>query len=100
MNDNQLAPVARLRSPPELLDTVPRFAAAAVESRLGNGWSPRQSFLAVQERLPFFADPGVLQRASVALVVQTAVVNFVANGCTTRTDVGYTAQALSWCPRI
>ena len=54
---------------------------------------------AMQERLPFFADLEASQRASVALVVQTAVVNFVEWMHDPHSDVSYTAQAFELVPQ-
>lgn len=53
----------------------------------------------MQERLPFFADLEASQRASVALVVQTAVVNFVEWMQDPHSDVSYTAQAFELVPQ-
>lgn len=53
----------------------------------------------MQERLPFFADLEASQRASVALVVQTAVVNFAEWMQNPRSDVSYTAQAFELVPQ-
>ena len=52
----------------------------------------------MEERLPFFADLEASQRASVQLVVQTAVVNFVEWMRNPHSDVGYTAQAFEVVP--
>ncbi len=54
---------------------------------------------AMQERLPFFADLEASQRASVALVVQTAVVNFVEWMHDPHSNVSYTAQAFELVPQ-
>src|ERR1700744_2523508 len=53
----------------------------------------------MQERLPFFADLEASQRASVALVVQTAVVNFVEWMQDPHSNVSYTAQAFELVPQ-
>lgn len=53
----------------------------------------------MQERLPFFADLEASQRASVTLVVQTAVVNFVQWMQNPHSDVSYTAQAFELVPQ-
>jgi DNA-binding PucR family transcriptional regulator len=53
----------------------------------------------MQERLPFFADLEASQRASVALVVQTAVVNFVEWMQNPHNNVSYTAQAFELVPQ-
>ncbi len=52
----------------------------------------------MQERLPFFADLEASQRASVALVVQTAVVNFVEWMHDPHSNVSYTAKAFELVP--
>ena len=54
---------------------------------------------AMQERLPFFAELEASQRASVQLVVQTAVVNFAEWMHNPRSDVGYTAEAFALVPQ-
>lgn len=54
---------------------------------------------AMEERLPFFADMEASQRASVQLVVQTAVVNFVEWMRDPQSDVSYTAQAFEVVPQ-
>ena len=53
----------------------------------------------MEERLPFFADLEASQRASVQLVVQTAVVNFVEWMRNPQSDVSYTAQAFEVVPQ-
>ncbi len=53
----------------------------------------------MQERLPFFADLEASQRASVHLVVQTAVVNFVEWMRDPKSNVSYTAQAFEVVPQ-
>jgi DNA-binding PucR family transcriptional regulator len=58
-----------------------------------------QAVSAMQERLPFFADLEASQRASVALVVQTAVVNFVEWMHDPHSDVSYTAKAFELVPQ-
>src|ERR1700744_84165 len=53
----------------------------------------------MQDRLPFFADLEASQRASVALVVQTAVVNFVEWMHDPHSNVSYTAKAFELVPQ-
>ena len=48
----------------------------------------------MEDRLPFFAELEASQRASVQLVVQTAVVNFVEWMRDPHSNVGYTARGL------
>jgi DNA-binding PucR family transcriptional regulator len=94
MVDNRFIPPA---STLEVLETVPD----SVLRRL-NQYSGRLATQAVhvlEERLPFFADLEASQRASVQLVVQTAVVNFVEWMHNPNSDVGYTAQAFEVVPQ-
>ena len=51
------------------------------------------------DRLPFFAELEASQRASVQLVVQTALVNFAEWMRNPRGDVGYTAEAFALVPQ-
>ncbi|CAM4092585.1 Sugar diacid utilization regulator [Mycobacterium basiliense] len=100
MNDNQLLPLARLasyRSPLELLETVPDSLLRRLKQYSGR--LATEAVSAMQERLPFFADLEASQRASVALVVQTAVVNFAEWMQNPRSDVSYTAQAFELVPQ-
>src|ERR1700716_3271392 len=53
----------------------------------------------MEERLPFFSELEASQRASVQLVVQTAVVNFVEWMRDPQSNVGYTAQAFEVVPQ-
>ena len=53
----------------------------------------------MQERLPFFAELEASQRASVALVVQTAVANFVEWMTDPSSNVNYTARAFELMPQ-
>jgi DNA-binding PucR family transcriptional regulator len=53
----------------------------------------------MQDRLPFFADLEASQRASVALVVQTAINNFVEWMQDPHSNVSYTAQAFELVPQ-
>ena len=94
MADNRFVPPA---STVEVLETVPD----SVLRRL-NQYSGRLATQAVhvmEERLPFFADLEASQRASVQLVVQTAVVNFVEWMRNPDSDVSYTAQAFEVVPQ-
>ena len=81
----------------EVLENVPD----SVLRRLSQ-YSGRLATEAVQalgERLPFFAELEASQRASVQLVVQTAVVNFVEWMRHPDSDVSYTAQAFEVVPQ-
>ena len=93
MNDNAFAgPFAKQpRSPLELLDTVPESVLRRLKQYSGR--LATEAVNAMGERLPFFADLEASQRASVALVVQTAVVNFVEWMHDPHGNVSYTAQA-------
>ena len=94
MTDNQfLLP----RSTLELLDTVPESLLRRLKQYSGR--LATEAVSAMHERLPFFADLEASQRASVALVVQTAVVNFVEWMQDPRSNVGYTAQAFELVPQ-
>jgi DNA-binding PucR family transcriptional regulator len=100
VNDNRSAPLGPLappRSPLELLDTVPDSLLRRLKQYSGR--LATEAVSAMQERLPFFADLEASQRASVALVVQTAVVNFVEWMQDPHSDVSYTAQAFELVPQ-
>ncbi|MDX6551921.1 MAG: hypothetical protein QOH74_409 [Gaiellales bacterium] len=97
MNDNQAPPVSRPRSPLELLDTVPDSLLRRLKQYSGR--LATEAVSAMQERLPFFADLEASQRASVALVVQTAVVHFVEWMQDPHSNVSYTAQAFELVPQ-
>jgi DNA-binding PucR family transcriptional regulator len=94
VNDNQFAPP---RSPLELLDTVPDSLLRRLKQYSGR--LATEAVSAMQERLPFFADLEASQRASVALVVQTAVVHFVEWMQDPHSDVSYTAKAFELVPQ-
>jgi DNA-binding PucR family transcriptional regulator len=99
VNDNAFAgPFAKHpRSPLELLDTVPESLLRRLKQYSGR--LATEAVSAMQERLPFFADLEASQRASVALVVQTAVVNFVEWMHDPHSNVSYTAQAFELVPQ-
>jgi DNA-binding PucR family transcriptional regulator len=99
VNDNQFAgPFAKPpRSPLELLDTVPDSLLRRLKQYSGR--LATEAVSAMQDRLPFFADLEASQRASVALVVQTAVVNFVEWMHDPHSNVSYTAQAFELVPQ-
>lgn len=80
-----------------MLDTVPESALRRVKQYSGR--LATEAVSAMQERLPFFADLEASQRASVALVVQTAVVNFVEWMHDPHSNVIYTAQAFELVPQ-
>ncbi len=97
MSDNQSAPAAKPNSALELLETVPDSLLRRLKQYSGR--LATQAVSAMQERLPFFADLEASQRASVALVVQTAVVNFVEWMQDPHSNVRYTAQAFELVPQ-
>ena len=85
------------RAPLELLDNVPDSVLRRI--RQYSGRLATQAVHAMQERLSFFGDLEASQRASVQLVVQAAVVNFVEWMRNPSSDVGYTAQAFELVPQ-
>jgi DNA-binding PucR family transcriptional regulator len=99
VNDNPFAgPFAKQpRSPLELLDTVPESVLRRLKQYSGR--LATEAVSAMQERLPFFGDLEASQRASVALVVQTAVVNFVEWMQDPHSSVSYTARAFELVPQ-
>ncbi len=94
MPDNQ---VVLSRSTLELLDNIPESLLRRLKQYSGR--LATEAVTAMQERLPFFADLEASQRASVALVVQTAVVNFVEWVQDPRSNVSYTARAFELVPQ-
>ncbi|HTX97465.1 MAG TPA: PucR family transcriptional regulator [Mycobacterium sp.] len=99
MSDNPFAgPFAKHpRSPLESLHTVPESLLRRLKQYSGR--LATEAVSAMQERLPFFAELEASQRASVALVVQTAVVNFVEWMHDPHSNVSYTAQAFEIFPQ-
>ena len=85
------------RSPLQLLNSVPESTLRRL--RQYSGRLATQAVHAMSERLPFFSDLEASQRASVQLVVQAAVVNFVEWMRNPSSDVGYTAQAFELVPQ-
>lgn len=94
MADNQFV---LSRSTLELLDHVPETLLRRLKQYSGR--LATEAVSAMQERLPFFADLEASQRASVALVVQTAVANFVEWMQDPRSNVSYTARAFELVPQ-
>ena len=80
-----------------MLDAVPDSLLRRLKQYSGR--LATQAVSAMQERLPFFADLEASQRASVALVVQTSVVNFVEWMQDPHSNVSYTAQAFELVPQ-
>ncbi|BBX38071.1 hypothetical protein MMAG44476_34479 [Mycolicibacterium mageritense DSM 44476 = CIP 104973] len=94
MPDNRFVPP---KSTVEVLETVPDSTLRRLKQYSGR--LATEAVHAMEERLPFFADLDASQRASVQLVVQTAVVNFVEWMRDPSSDVGYTAQAFEVVPQ-
>lgn len=81
----------------ELLDAVPESLLRRVKQHSGK--LSTEAVGVMGERLAFFADLEASQRASVQLVVQTALVNFAEWMRDPRGDVGYTAEAFALVPQ-
>src|SRR6476620_8338328 len=94
MPDNRYVPPA---STLEVLETVPDSVLRRLKQYSGR--LATQAVHAMEERLPFFADLEASQRASVQLVVQTAVVNFVEWSRNPDSETGYTAQDFEVVPQ-
>ena len=87
----------RPRSPMELLNDVPESTLRRLKQYSGR--LSTQAVHAMQDRLPFFASLEASQRASVQLVVQASVVNFVEWMRDPSSEVGYTAKAFELVPQ-
>ncbi|WP_141864585.1 PucR family transcriptional regulator [Arthrobacter sp. SLBN-53] len=85
------------RSPLTILEDVPESLRRRLKQYSGR--LATETVQAMQERLPFFADLEASQRASVQLVVQTAVVNFAEWLHDPGSDLGYTAEAFALVPQ-
>src|SRR3954447_24179294 len=94
MPDNRYIPP---KSTVEVLETVPDSVLRRLKQYSGR--LATEAVHALQDRLPFFADLEASQRASVHLVVQTAVVNFVEWMRNPESNVSYTAQAFEVVPQ-
>jgi DNA-binding PucR family transcriptional regulator len=94
MSDKQSA---SRRSSVELLDGVPESLLRRLKQYSGRFSTEAVSVM--QDRLPFFAELEASQRASLALVVQTAVANFVEWMTDPRSNVNYTARAFELMPQ-
>ena len=97
MDYKQFTPLGKPGSPLELLDAVPESLLRRLKQYSGR--LATEAVSAMQDRLPFFAELEASQRASVALVVQTAVVNFVEWMHDPHSNVSYTAQAFELVPQ-
>ena len=85
------------RSTLELLDSVPESLLRRLKQYSGR--FSTQAVSVMQDRLPFFAELEASQRASLALVVQTAVANFVEWMTDPHSNVNYTARAFELMPQ-
>src|SRR4029453_13509842 len=94
MTDNRFVPPA---STLEVLETVPDAVLRRLKQYSGR--LATQAVHAMEERLPFFAELEASQRASVQLVVQAAVVNFVEWMGNPQRNVSYAAQAFEVVPQ-
>ena len=94
MLDNRYVPPA---STVEVLQTVPDSVLRRLKQYSGR--LATEAVASMGERLPFFAGLEASQRASVHLVVQTAVVNFVEWMRDPQSNVGYTAKAFEVVPQ-
>ena len=94
MPDNRFIPPA---STLEVLETVPDSVLRRPKQYSGR--LATEAVHAMEDRLPFFADLEASQRASVHLVVQTAVVNFVEWMRNPQSNVSYTVQAFEVVPQ-
>jgi DNA-binding PucR family transcriptional regulator len=81
----------------DLLDSVPESLLRRLKQYSGRFSS--EAVGAMQDRLPFFAELEASQRASLALVVQTAVANFVEWMTDPHSNVNYTARAFELLPQ-
>jgi DNA-binding PucR family transcriptional regulator len=85
------------RSTLELLDNVPESLLRRLKQYSGR--LSTEAVSVMQDRLPFFGELEASQRASLALVVQTAVVNFVEWMTDPGSNVNYTARAFELMPQ-
>jgi DNA-binding PucR family transcriptional regulator len=81
----------------DLLDSVPESLLRRLKQYSGR--FSTEAVSAMQDRLPFFAELEASQRASLALVVQTAVANFVEWMTDPSSNVNYTAKAFELMPQ-
>ena len=94
MPDKRTVPPA---STLDVLQNVPESALRRLKQYSGR--LATEAVHALEERLPGFSDLEASQRASVQLVVQTAVINFVEWMRDPSSDVSYTAQAFDVVPQ-
>jgi DNA-binding PucR family transcriptional regulator len=93
VDNSRAAPKSTL----ELLENVPDTLLRKLKQYSGR--FATEAVAAMQDRLPFFAELEASQRASVHLVVQTAVVNFVEWMSDPHSNVGFTVQAFEVVPQ-
>ena len=94
MPDNRFIPP---KSTVEVLESVPDSLLRRLKQYSGR--LSTEAVHAMEDRLPFFGELDASQRASVQMVVQTAIVNFVEWMRNPESDVGYTAQAFEVVPQ-
>lgn len=94
MSDNPLEGAPS--SPLELLENVPESTLRRLKQH--SGQLATQAVQTMHQHLPFFAELEASQRASVQLVLQTAVVNFAEWVRKPLSRVGYTAEAFALLP--
>ena len=80
-----------------LLANVPEAVARRLKQHSGR--LATEAVQAMADRLPFFTELEASQRASVQLVVQTAVVNFAEWMRNPHSNTGYTAEAFALVPQ-
>lgn len=97
MVDKKVAGFVPPQSTVGLLENVPESLLRRLKQY--SGTLATQAVRVMEERLPFFTDLEASQRASVHLVVQTAVVNFVEWMRDPESNVGYTVQAFEVVPQ-
>jgi DNA-binding PucR family transcriptional regulator len=100
VTDKELAVPGKLSEPrtsTELLESVPESLLRRVKQYSGR--LATEAVHVMGDRLPFFAELEASQRASVQLVVQTALVNFAEWLRNPGSDVGYTAEAFALVPQ-
>jgi len=95
MADNRFIPP---KSTLEVLEAVPDSVLRRLKQYSGR--LATEAVRAMEERLPYFADLEASQRASVQLVVQAAVVNFVEWMRNPQSNVSYTRRPSRWCRKI
>jgi DNA-binding PucR family transcriptional regulator len=96
MANNGPAP-APPKSTLELLENVPESLLKTLKHYSGR--FATEAVATMEDRLPFFAELEASQRASVHLVVQAAVVNFVEWMANPHSNVAYTVQAFEVVPQ-